>query len=83
MNSHVEDEPQIEGVDDEDEMPENESTCESRYEEPTNDDVCRVMQDDFKDHEEGRLRHILNSRCKNVVFANFGELQDRAKDNYY
>lgn len=52
VDDHVEDEPNMEGINADEPMPENESSNKSGYSGPTFDDVCRMICEALKEREK-------------------------------
>lgn len=64
MGNHVEHEPQCEGNNDEEVIPENELVCGSGNERLAHDDTSRLIQETFTEYEEDRIRRLINDRRK-------------------
>lgn len=79
MKHLVEGGPRAEDINDEEAIPENESVRRSGYNEPTHDNVRRMIQDFLKEREEDRLICLIDGRCEKVVLKRFQKAQERAK----
>lgn len=71
MDIHVENEPNDEGIDKEERMPENDWSSESGYSEPTHDEIRRLIYESFKEQKERRLWHLIGKWCKKMVIDLF------------
>lgn len=60
-------------------MPENESTNESGYSEPFQENVRRMTLEAFEEHENGWLRRLIDYRCERMVLALFEEALERGQ----
>lgn len=70
-------------MDGEESIPEKEIVSWSGYDGLTHCNVGSVIPEALKQHEENRLRHTVEDRCKKVVLALFEESQEYAKNNVY
>lgn len=82
VNNLVEDEPHGEGLDDEEALPKAYLVSETRYSGPTHDDVRRMLQDAVKEHENGRLRSLIDDRCEKGILTLIKEARKFALETF-
>lgn len=67
VNNQIEYESHNMGIDEEEQMLENESGYELAYRGPTDHEICRLIFKSFEEREEIRQRRLVDERCKSAV----------------